>query len=150
MDAGADGVFFATKWASSKHMSWEEYEQFGKPYEIEILNALRSRKAWLILHVCGDQTYLDRMLDYDVDVFSYDFFAGGAPDPQDVVRRTGRFVLGGLDPERLADDPESALSQLQSYSRLDRWMAGPSCVLPPRVPDAAIKQFTQYLSRMRS
>lgn len=150
LDAGADGIFFATKWASAKHMSWEEYSRFGKPYEMEILQALRKRNAWVILHVCGDHTYLDRMLDYDADVFSYDFYAAGVPSPEAVCGGSGRFVLGGLDPERLQGDPEGALQQLERHAALDRWMAGPSCVVPPGAGDAAIDLFKRRMAQLRS
>lgn len=145
LDAGADGIFFATKWATSAYLTWNEYERFGKPYEIEFLQALRKRNPWIIFHVCGDHTYLDRMLDYDIDVFSYDFFADGVPQPEIVADRTGKFVLGGIDAERLEEDTKGVIRRLERYTKMDRWMAGPSCVVPPRVGERAIQELRNAL-----
>jgi uroporphyrinogen decarboxylase len=147
LDAGADGLFFATKWASRNHMTWPEYEAFGRPYEMEILDALKSRGAWVILHVCGDNTYLEHMLGYDVDVFSYDFFAAGALPPASVAQRTGKYVLGGIDPVLLQADPEKAAARALEYASVDGWIAGPSCVVPPQAPEAAIEQLQKCLHR---
>lgn len=150
LDAGADGIFFATKWAASPYMKWNEYERFGKPYEMQMLNTLRSRKAWIILHVCGEQTYLDRMLNYDVDVFSYDFFGKGVPDPETVTAQTGKFVLGGINADRLQADTAGVLKQMERYAKINLWMAGPSCVVPPQVGDAAIEKLQERLSSLPS
>jgi uroporphyrinogen decarboxylase len=58
LNSGANGIFFATKWASKDQMSWDEYREFGREYEMPILNALVDKGALIILHVCGDLTYL--------------------------------------------------------------------------------------------
>ena len=138
LEAGADGIFFATKWAASDRMTWHEYEEFGKKYELTLLRDLREKDALIILHVCGERTYLEKMLDYPVDIFSYDFHAEGAPAPEDVLRRTGAFVLGGVDPVRLRSDVRGVIADCSSFAGLDHWLIGPSCVVPPDVPDSAI------------
>ena len=139
LDAGADGIFFATKWATCDLMSWSDYEQFGRTHELPILNALKDRDALLVLHVCGEQTYLDKMLNYPVDIFSYDFFAKGVPAPAEVVRQTGKFVLGGVDPLRLVSDPDSVVQDCKRLAAIDRWLVGPSCVITPEASDESIE-----------
>jgi uroporphyrinogen decarboxylase len=150
LSAGADGIFFATKWATSDQMAWAEYEQFGKPYELEIINALSSRNALIVLHVCGERTYLPKMLDYNVDVFSYDFYGDGALYPAYVQDRTGKQVLGGIDPEQLRDEPEEAAEKCKMYLHLDHWIAGPSCVVPPTVSGDSIRTFLKRFDSIRS
>ena len=141
LDAGADGIFFATKWASSDLMSWEEYQVFGTSHELPILNMLQGREALLILHVCGGQTYMDRMLNYPVDIFSYDFFAEGVPTPESVAQRTGKYVLGGVDPATIAADGKRAADQAARFASLPQWLVGPSCVITHHATDQAIAQF---------
>ena len=143
--AGADGIFFATKWATSDWMSWNEYQEFGKKYELPILNALKKRDILLILHVCGDRTYLKQMLDYPVDIFSYDFFADGAPDPAEI----GKFVLGGIDPQRLVSDPDSVVEDCKRLAGMDQWLIGPSCVITPDTTDDAITKVAR-MSRQQA
>lgn len=139
LEAGADGIFFATKWATSDWMSWSDYEQFGRTHELPILNALHDRGALLILHVCGERTYLEKMLNYPADIFSYDFFAPGVPSPEQVARDTGKFVLGGVDPVRLASDWQSVVEDCKKLSGIDRWLVGPSCVITHEASDEAIR-----------
>jgi uroporphyrinogen decarboxylase len=138
IDAGADGIFFATKWATSDRMTWEEYVEFGKNYEIPIICALRLHKASIILHVCGENTYLHRMLDYDVDVFSYDFFAPGVPDATELLTISEKYILGGVDftPGRNAAD---VIEQSRKYAPFDRWLPGASCVVAPELSEQAIE-----------
>lgn len=145
MNAGADGIFFATKWATSDQMSWPEYVEFGKRYEGRILDKLAERDALLILHVCGQHTFLDRMLDYPVDIFSYDFLADGAPSPEMVAKTTGKFVMGGIDPDLLERDVERALEVARGYRNLDRWLVGGSCVISPGVPEENVRRMRDGL-----
>jgi uroporphyrinogen decarboxylase len=145
MEAGADGIFFATKWATSDQLSWQEYEEFGKSYELNILNKLAELDGLLILHVCGQRTFLQQMLDYPVDIFSYDFLAEGAPAPAMVAETTGKFVMGGIDPDLLERDVHRALEVARSYRSLERWIAGGSCVISPAVPEENIRRIQDGL-----
>lgn len=146
LDAGANGIFLATKWANKDLLTWEEYTELGTTYEMQMLNALNRRGAMIVLHVCGEHTYLENMLDYQVDAFSYDFFAKGALDPQNVIERSGKQVIGGIDPELLGKDPKSTADKCKKYHAIDRWIAGPSCVVPPGVSDQAIEEFLTHLA----
>jgi uroporphyrinogen decarboxylase len=145
LDAGATGIFFATKWANSDSMSLEEYQEFERPYDLQILNSLAARKALIVLHVCGPNTYLPKMLDYPSDLLSYDFFAKGNPDPVDLLRASGKFVIGGIDPERLNRDMDGVVADCRRFGEMDRWMAGPSCVVLPDTPDRAIQELKNRL-----
>jgi uroporphyrinogen decarboxylase len=149
LDAGADGIFFATKWATSDWMGWNDYEEFGKKYEWLILNALQDRNALMILHVCGERSYLGQMLDYPADIFSYDFFADGALSPAQVAEQTGKFVLGGIDPLRLVSDPESVVEDCKRLVAMDRWLVGPSCVITPDTTDERISNLIKVLRAPR-
>jgi uroporphyrinogen decarboxylase len=140
LDAGADGIFFATKWATTDLLNWEEYQQFGKQYEMQILSELQKRNALIILHVCGEHTYLEHMLDYPADIFSYDFFSEGAMPPAQVVEQTGKFVLGGIDPARLVMNSDSVIRDCKELSVIEKWLVGPSCVITYEATDEAIQK----------
>jgi uroporphyrinogen decarboxylase len=148
INAGADGIFFATKWASKDLMSWNEYQEFGTRYELPILNALKQKGAQIVLHVCGARTYLQQMLDYPVDAFSYDFYADEALQPATILESTNAHVIGGIDPEQLKQDPKAAAERCSKYRNLDRWIAGPSCVVLPDTTDQAIEICNAGLRRI--
>jgi uroporphyrinogen decarboxylase len=145
IEVGADGIFFATKWSTVDWMTWEEYEEFGRAHEIPILTPLQELNALLILHVCGERTYLGRMLNYPVDIFSYDFFAEGVPSPDFIVEQTGKFVLGGIDPDKLAKDWRSVVEDCKKLSAIDRWLIGPSCVITHEVSDESITNLVREI-----
>jgi uroporphyrinogen decarboxylase len=150
VDAGADGIFFATKWASSEWLSWQDYEEFGRRYEMSILEALHRRNALVVLHVCGERTYLANMLDYAVDAFSYDFFGKGAPAPERVAGESGKLVLGGIDPVGLERDLDRVVGSCRDLERIPNWVAAPSCVVPPAVTEPTIRRLKAELSKIIS
>lgn len=145
LNSGADGIFFATKWATSDQMTWNEYQEFGKQYELEMLDELKKRDALIILHVCGDRTFLPQMLDYPADIFSYDFFAEGAPNPLQVAAQTRKYVLGGISPDKLVSNSDEVIDDCAPYKGENRWLIGPSCVVLPQTPDEAIRKTVQAL-----
>ena len=145
LDAGASGIFFATKWANSDSMTREEYQRFERPYDLQILNRLEARKALIVLHVCGPNTYLGDMLDDPSDLISYDFFVKGNPDPSELLASSGKFVMGGIDPQRLKTDLDSVVADCKRFVKFDRWMAGPSCVVLPDTPDSAVQELKNRL-----
>lgn len=150
LEAGADGIFFATKWATEDLMTWSDYEEFGKRYEMPILQNLAQKNALLILHVCGPRTYLQKMLDYPPPIISYDFFADGAPNPEQITQTNGRFLMGGIDQDHLKSDLPAVVQKCLQYKGIPNWIVGPSCVLPPNTPDETIERFrSELLPRLR-
>lgn len=145
LEAGADGIFFATKWATRDRMSWEEYTEFGRAYETEILDVLNGRQALIFLHVCGERTYLNEMQDYPAAIFSYDFLAEAAPDPAQLWQSTGKRVLGGIDPQKLCTDPQGVITDCRKWAREEWWIAGPSCVVLPQTPDDSIRAVRDFV-----
>lgn len=145
LEAGADGIFFATKWANEDLMSWPDYEEFGKRYELPIVESLAQKDALLILHVCGPRTYLQKMLDYPVQIISYDFLAAGVPDPAQIAQTTGKFVMGGVDQDHLRSDFSEVVQRSLQYKRIPNWIVAPSCVLPVTTPDEVIGRFVSQL-----
>lgn len=61
-NAGADGLFFATThWASADLLTWEEYQKFGIPYDLEVIRAAES-DALNLFHVCGSNNFLEQLV----------------------------------------------------------------------------------------
>jgi len=109
--SGADGIFFATKWAHSDQMTWNEYTEFGKRYEIEILEDLNKNDALIILHVCGAHTFLHRC--WISVTFLVTIFTPKVLRTNKVATSTGKFVLGGIDPERLIHDADAVIADCE-------------------------------------
>jgi len=140
LNAGADGLFFATtEWASSDNVSWKQYEKFGRPYDLRNLAAVSAESTFTVLHVCASNNYMDRLADYPVDVVSWD-----ATNPTNPSLRNGweawqKPIIGGLERYKdLLDLPPAILAEKTRrlvVSHADLPLAvGPSCAVPVRVP----------------
>jgi len=68
--AGADGVFFATQCATAAYLTVEEYEEFGRPYDLRVLEAA-ARAQIRVLHIHGTDIMFDALTDYPVEVINW-------------------------------------------------------------------------------
>jgi uroporphyrinogen decarboxylase len=64
IDAGADGVLFATTRASGEITTEEQYLEFGAQYDRQILNKVKSQGGSNILHVCGVTPHFGLLSEY--------------------------------------------------------------------------------------
>ncbi len=53
LNHGADAIFFATQFASHDLLSDDEYRQFGVEYDLPVLEAVRARSRFTVLHLHG-------------------------------------------------------------------------------------------------
>ena len=152
-DAGADGIFFATtQWASSNLITWKEYEEFGVPYDLEVVKATE-KDALNLFHVCASNNYLNQLakIDYNCKMYNWD-----GDDPTnfhldksyDLLK--GKTLVGGVDHRGwlLKSDPEEIPFQMQRIKKyLDptRVIIGPGCSIAPEVPKENLQQIRDNL-----
>lgn len=68
---GVSGIFYAIQHASHSVMSEAEYREFGRPYDMQILEALPS-DWWLnVLHLHGTAPMFDLIAEYPVHVINW-------------------------------------------------------------------------------
>jgi uroporphyrinogen decarboxylase len=141
-DAGADGIFYATlEWASSDLLTYEQYEKFGRQYDLRILKA-SGDDSLNILHVCGSNNYLKQLSDYPVRLINWD-----ACDPTNVNIDTcfdflgDKTAIGGLDhkgwlwygtPEEVATE----VGKIKERMSGKRFIFGPGCSIDAHIPFA--------------
>ena len=143
LDAGAHGVFLATQLASHRLLRADEYRQFGKAYDLEVLQALAGKARLSMLHVHGDDIMFDELADYPVEMLNWhDRIA--EPTLRTAAARFPRLLVGGLNEngalargELAAIDAEVRDALAQTGGR--RIMIGPGCVVPVAVTDAALE-----------
>jgi len=141
LEAGADGLFYATNITSRDLISAAECRRFQRPYDLQILDAAASA-SFNVLHVCGSGVRFEEFANYPVHAFSW---AAGTDNPslREGQRRTGRAVLGGLPakpviagltPAAMADRTRAALGEMKR-----RWLLlGPDCSINPDTPEALL------------
>jgi uroporphyrinogen decarboxylase len=144
LEAGADGIFLATtRWASRNYLTPAEYAEFGRPYDLRILEAVK-RADFNVLHVCDSHNMLLDLADYPVRAFNW-----AATDPTNPSIAEARSVpglrIGGLSGDALvASEPaqvtrEVEAARAEAISVKAKWSLGPSCSIPTTSRDENIR-----------
>lgn len=139
LEQGASGIFFATTtWGSKDTIASELYEVFGKPYDLQILEAARDAE-FNLLHVCGDNNRFFELADYPVQAINW---ASTSPSNPSIAeaRWVKPALVAGISREALvAPFPNLALAEAQRARQESggvHWMLGPNCsILPGSRPE---------------
>jgi uroporphyrinogen decarboxylase len=119
LDAGADGVFFATQAATHDLLTEDEHRQLGVPYDLRVLETVRDRTPFVVLHAHGSSLMFDQLLTYPVPALNWHDRAVG-PSIAEMRRRFQGLLMGGLDewgtmidgpPKRIRTEAEDAIRQ---------------------------------------
>lgn len=141
LEAGADGLFYATNVATRALSTAAECRRFQRPHDLRILSAVAAAPL-NVLHICGEAVLFDEFTDYPVVAFSW---AAGADNPSlaEGHRRTGRAVMGGLpakpviatlSPADVTARGRHAVAEMRGRFLL----LAPDCSINPETPEAVI------------
>ena len=137
VNRGIDGIFLATQWASYTFLSEKAYHEFGKVYDMRILDSVQADTSFNILHIHGEDIMFDLLVDYPVQAINW-YDRGTRPTLGEAVAKYGGCVVGGLDHEhtmlhgtkaQITEQVQEAIQQ----TRGERLIIGPGCVLDPEV-----------------
>ncbi|HEU5102493.1 MAG TPA: uroporphyrinogen decarboxylase family protein [Roseiflexaceae bacterium] len=141
VDAGASGIFFAiVRLARAGVLSELEYAAFGRPYDLQVLQAVQGA-PFNLLHVCGPQVYFDLVSDYPVQAINWAAIGQDNPTMGQARKRTTKALVGGIDehgvvqhgtPEQVADAARAAIADAGRGGLL----LAPGCGVATDVPAA--------------
>jgi uroporphyrinogen decarboxylase len=149
-EIGIDGFFFATtQWGTFNRLSKEEYAEFARPYDLQVLEALQD-SALLIFHVCKSNNMLLDLADYPVQVFNWADTEDGNPSIGEFREAyPDKTILGGISRALLAGSlPDAAVEGARKNLEItsgERWIAAPDCSIPPDAPPANIRAVVDFL-----
>jgi uroporphyrinogen decarboxylase len=150
LNAGADGLFFASQWICRGFCSREQYRDFGLRYDLEVLESVQECSRINILHLHGTDVYFDLADDYPVDALSW-HDRETAPSLAEARELTELAFITGLDRDLLrAGPPEAILAQARdAVAQTDGrgLILAPACVIPPDAPEANLKALVVELGR---
>lgn len=101
-EAGIDGIFFANQYATRNVISDELYDEFCAPYDKQILDYIKDRTWFNVLHVHGENNLMfDKCLDYEVQAYSWENCVPGLESDTiatvaDVRKMTDKILITGL------------------------------------------------------
>ena len=146
VEAGADGLFFATNVATRALIAPEQYREFGTPYDLPILEAV-AEAPFTMLHICGRGVHDELFHQYPVQAFNWELDDSN-PTLKTMERRTGACVAGGVSPkpvdltlnlDQIAAQASAAVEAMGGRHLL----VAPGCSSSPSLPD------TSYLAARR-
>jgi uroporphyrinogen decarboxylase len=148
---GADGLFFASQTANEGYLTRAEYAEFAKPYDLAVLEAVRGRGWFNVLHLHGRKIMFDQVLDYPVPALSYHDREAGPPLAE-IRKRTRKCLIGGIGENTtlVHGTPAEVDAQVQ-----DAWrqaghrglILGPGCVASPESPEANVVQLRKSVEK---
>ncbi len=146
LEAGADGIFFATQLANPEILSEAEYRRFGEPFDLRVIRAA----GFVILHAHGAPVFFDLLSRYPVGAINW-HDRRTAPSLAEGLRRFGGACLGGIDgggvlrhgtPEEVRRDVRETLAGASG----GRLILGAGCVIPITTPEANIDAVARALA----
>jgi len=148
LGAGASGIFFATvEWGSADVISGEEYDRFGRPFDLRVLEAVKDA-PFNVLHVCRQNNHLARLLDYPVSAFHWAAHSPSNPSLADIASHTDRAIMGGVshDSTISGGSPAEVLAEArraieQTGGR--RFLLAPGCSIIPQTPETNLRALVE-------
>ncbi len=97
LDAGADGIYFSAQGGEADRFEESLFLKYIKPHDLTVLNAVKDKGDFNILHICRDNIRMHLYANYPGDVVNW-----AATAPHNIPITAGknlfnRTILGGLD-----------------------------------------------------
>ncbi|MCP4398273.1 MAG: hypothetical protein GY801_13375 [bacterium] len=152
LELGAAGIFLAVNGASTDVLTQAEFQEFVKPYDLQVLNAVKDQATFNITHIHAENIMFEEFLDYPVQVLSWEQ-AYVLPSLAEARKMTDMCFLGGLDervpnvvpPDDLEAQVETALQETQGK----KFIFAPGCSVPPDMPAEQIDIIRNAVRRTR-
>ncbi|MEJ5313187.1 MULTISPECIES: uroporphyrinogen decarboxylase family protein [Anaerolinea] len=146
-----DGIFYAVQHAQYGLLSEEEFEIFGRYYDLRVLEVAKG--WWLnILHLHGNEVMFDKVTDYPCSVINWHDRQTTPPLSQAKQAFSG-VVCGGLrqweslvlgTPDTIFEEAREAILSTGG----ERFILGTGCVLPIIAPNGNILTVRQAVEQI--
>lgn len=154
IDAGADGFFLANRYSNQDILSEAEFERFCRPFDMQILEHIKGRTWFNVIHIHGEKNFFFKQFDeYPVQAFSWENVPHKVPEEEratvaKVRQLTDKILVTGTDQfldyygtipevkERFARRLETAARE----SGDNRLIFAPGCSLPLDINFEAVHQ----------
>ncbi len=151
LEAGVSGFFFASQCSSFDYVTEEEYLEFGKTYDMQVLAACK--EAWFnIVHIHGDNTMWKLLADYPVQCVNWhDRWV--EPSMQEARKLSDKCFMGGIDETKLLNMNEVEIKQhleqaIEIHGGRKGLIIAPGCVAKITTPEEKMVLTQQILKTL--
>ena len=98
IEAGLDSVYYAALGGETCFFTDEEFAKWIKPFDLQIMDAIRGAGGYCFLHICKDGLNMERYRDYaeHADVINWGVFEAPYSLEQGKELFGGKTIMGGL------------------------------------------------------
>src|SRR5215470_7419276 len=140
LDAGADGLFFATQTATPEVCSEAEYATWEAPWMARMLESFETRSSFTLLHLHGSDIHFDALAGLSAHALNWHDRRTKPSLAEAKARHRGAVVGGLAEWGTLRHGPREAIvAEVQDAIRQTHGVGlivAPGCVLPLDLPDA--------------
>lgn len=148
LEAGASGIYFSGQFSEPQRFTDEEWRRLVMPSDLAVLNHVKSKNAYNIVHICGESefdfaTTPQRYKDYPGDMFNW------ATHHNKLTLEEGRelfgtAILGGVDNHGAlvngsAEEIRAEVKAVIETFGKRGFMLGADCTVPSTINTANIK-----------
>lgn len=152
-EAGIDGVFLASQFASSDIVTPGQFREFCLPYDKAIIKYLQQRTWFNLFHVHGDRNLLfDEVIQYEVQALNWENTPQHVPADQitsiaQIRSQTDKLIIGGVDQhhdfkgteEEIKERLKRRLHTALEENKGGAFIFAPGCGLPIDVDSSKYK-----------
>ena len=147
LEAGVNGIFMATQMAHYDVLKRDEYEAFGRAYDLPILESIAGRSRLTMLHACRQNVMFDLIADYPVDVIHWNDRAEQGPNLAAARQRTSKALSGGVAVDTLLNGTaEEVLAEARdaiAQTAQIGFILAPTCTVDGRTPETNLRALCQ-------
>jgi len=152
LQAGADGIFFATQAASPETFTLDEARRFDAPGARRILESVRARSTFTLLHIHGRDIYFDELAPLPAHAVNWHDRLTRPTLAEALARRASGAVAGGLSEgqtlrrgphEAIAAEVRDAIEQTRGVGLI----LAPGCGVPLDAPEANLAAAVEAVKR---
>lgn len=137
LEAGADGIFFASQLSRADMLTEQMCEDFVVCYDLIALERVNAEPVPLVLHLHGQNIYFETVNQYPVHAVSWHNHES-SPSLKEALNLTDKTLMTGLDrnlletgtPAQVAAQTQEAIEQTGGK----RIILAPACVIPTKTP----------------
>ena len=145
IEAGAAGIYYAALGGEDYRFSAGQFEEWIKPLDLLVLNAVKEKTDLSILHICKDQVRLPLYADYPASVVNWAIHESNLGLEEGAVIFKDRIILGGLDDrsgvlvDGSRDEIRTAVAAAKAAMKNRDFIVGADCTLPTEISPQRIR-----------
>lgn len=165
VELGIDGFFFADRFTTDSIITESAFNEFVRPYDLEILNYIHEKKsAWFnILHIHGNADLnINHYLDYPVEAINWEDIADGVDSDKLISAKklrslTDKVLIGGIDrfvdfngtQEEVKEKLKKRLEDFAGQFSDNKFVFGGGCSLPIDVNERNVSKIREVVNEFK-